>query len=280
MAVDLHIHSTFSDGTKKPAELVAMAKKSGLRTISITDHDTFEGVAEAVKAGLKYDVEIIPGIELSVVFNDTPLHLLGFFVDINNHDLKSTLKKIQDGRIQRNQRILEKLNGLGIEISMEDVLKKSSVGQAGRPHIAQVLVESKKARNIDDAFRRYLKKGAVAYSPRYILKAEKAINLIRNAGGAAVLAHPYTIHPTMTKVLSIIEELVQLGLDGIEVHYPLHNSKVRKKLLTICERYMLVITGGSDYHGDIRPNTSLCRENDIPASYDVVALLKQRIQSR
>lgn len=278
MCIDLHVHSTYSDGTLHPAELVELALARGLTAISITDHDTTEGTAEALEAaGHTGLLEVVPGIELSVVYNERHLHLLGYYIDPENSEMKSALADIQAARITRNGRIVEKLRKLGLKVNMPEIEAKSAVGQTGRPHIAQVLVEKNIARSMDDAFSRFLKQGAVAYVPRLVLEAGRAIALIRGAGGIAVLAHPATIDSSLRTIPEIVEQLAGAGLGGIEVYYPVHSVRNQKQLSALASRYGLVVTGGSDYHGDIRPGTMIAGGRNMKVPAELLQQLKDRL---
>lgn len=277
MALDLHIHSTYSDGTLTPEAIVRLAARKGLKGISITDHDTAEGVEEAVAAGKRCSIEVIPGIELSVVHEGQHMHLLGYGINPKEAGLAEALRKIQHDRIDRNERIITKLQNLGIDISMTEVERKSPEGQTGRPHIAQVMLEKRVIRSIDDGFARFLKKGAVAYVERAVLSAVGAIRLLKDAGGIAVLAHPVTIDITLKKIPQLLEQLKKAGLDGVETYYPIHSSRHQKSLCELARRYNLVVTGGSDYHGDIRPGTTLAGGKNVYVPIEVLQQLKDRI---
>lgn len=257
MTIDLHIHSTFSDGTNSPDELVALAVKGGLSTISLTDHDTMAGTGEIVEAGKRVGIEVIPGLELSVVHGGKPLHILGYWIDENDDHLQAGLVKIQQARKERNKKIIDKLMALGIRVTMDELEEFSGHGQAGRPHIGALLIQHGVVKNINQAFKHYLKKGRCAYVARDEFKAKTAIRLIKQAGGLAVLAHPVQFDASLTALPDLFEKLVEKGLDGVEVYYPTQSASYRKKLCRIAERYDLLYTGGSDYHGDIRPGTSL-----------------------
>jgi len=256
MTIDLHLHSTFSDGTKNPNELTNLAAQCGLSTISLTDHDTMEGTAQMVETGKKVGIEVIPGLELSVVLTGRPLHILGYWLDENDIQLRMGLTKIQQARDKRNKKIIDKLVNLGIHVTVDDLEKSSGHGQAGRPHIAAMLMKHGIVKNINQAFQLYLKKGRCAYVARYEFKAEKAIHLIKQAGGVAVLAHPVQFKSSLVILPNLLERLVECGLDGVEMYYPTQSVSYRKKLRRITKRFDLFETGGSDYHGDIRPGSS------------------------
>jgi len=278
MSLDLHTHSTFSDGTLSPTMLVKLAKVKGLAGIAITDHDTVEGTSEALEAGRIAGIEVVPGIEMSVVFGEVHLHLLGYYVDQDDTALLAGLKEIQAARNWRNGRIVEKLIALGTEISLAEVEQKSPCGQTGRPHIAQVLVDKGVVASIDQAFSRFLGRGASAYVPRKIFDAADGIALICGAGGIPVLAHPVTIDNSLRKIPLLVDRLVALGLQGIEVYYPAHSRKNQKQLSALAERYGLVVTGGSDYHGDIRPGTMLAGGNNVYVPHSILEQLKRKLK--
>lgn len=274
MTVDLHIHSTYSDGTETPEQLVRRAVQKGLKAISITDHDTVEGTVVALASGNDTRLEVIPGIEFSCVHKSSHLHVLGYYIDPRNHELISTLHNIQQARIDRNIKIIERLNTLGIDISIDEVYEKSPIGQTGRPHIAQVLMEKKVIPNIDSGFTRFLKVGKPAYVARKVLQVQETIRVIREAGGVAVLAHPGSIDNSLRKIPEILKDLKKAGLQGIEIYYPIHTKKVVKKLKSMAEFYDLVVTGGSDYHGSIRPGTDLAGTNGFFVPDDILEQLK------
>ena len=278
MSIDLHIHSTFSDGTLSPSRLVALAKAKRLTAISITDHDTMEGVDEAIRAGQNVDLEVVPGIEISAVFGQLHVHLLGYYIDQKDRKLRSTLEEIQSARVWRNTKIIEKLQEQGVPVTLEEVDQKSTVGQTGRPHIAQVLMEKGVVTSIDQAFNRFLARGCSAYVPRKVLEAVDGISLIADAGGIPVLAHPATIDNSLRKIPALVEQLVPCGLQGIEVYYPTHSKKNQKQLSRLAERYGLVVTGGSDYHGDIRPGTMLASGTNVYVPSIVLDQLKKRLR--
>jgi len=255
--IDLHVHSTYSDGTLSPRAIIDLAKKTGVQAIAITDHDTVEGVAEALAYGREAGVEVIPGIEISSWLNNIPLHILGYRFRHNDSDLHRRLFRLQEGRQIRNEKILSKLNHLGIDLTMAELTAFSEHGQAGRPHIAQLLVNRGAVPTMEQAFRRYLRRGAAAYAERFKYYADEAIAMIREAGGIAVLAHPVTLDPGLTAIPGLLRELQQLGLQGVEVYYPSHTSLAVRKLKKIAVELDLLITGGSDFHGNNRSKAPL-----------------------
>ena len=261
--IDLHLHSTHSDGTLQPAELVTMAFKKRLAAISITDHDTVSGTEEAREESSKSGVQVISGVELSVFRDKKYFHLLGYGFDWKDENLIRGLEVLQNSRRKRNARILEILQGKGISISMDDLRDISGAGQIGRPHFARILVSKGVVKTIDQAFERYLKKGAPAYVSRFIYPVEQAIKMIKSAGGITSLAHPVQLGYSLEVLKGMLSGLKDSGLDALETYYPTQKGKIRKKLSELARHYELLETGGSDYHGDIRINTSMAGGHDF-----------------
>ena len=255
--IDLHLHSTYSDGTHTPEELVKMARATGLKVISITDHDTVDGTGEAIAAGAKHGVRIVSGVELSVFLDDFNFHLLGYYFDWRHEGLKAKLDRLQESRSKRNTVILANLNKLGLGISEEELQRVSNSGQTGRPHIARLLVEKNIVKDIDQAFALYLRKGRPGYAKRFIYHVEEAIALLHESGGCAVLAHPAQVSRSIPLLEDLLAHLKKMGLDGVETHYPTQKGSFLKSLKRLTAAHGLFETGGSDYHGDIRPNTAM-----------------------
>jgi predicted metal-dependent phosphoesterase TrpH len=274
--IDLHIHSTYSDGVLKPAELVDLAKSQGLSAISITDHDTADGAGEAIQRGLEKGIEVISGIEISSWHGDTSMHILGYLFRSDDEQFNSRLQLLQQGRETRNIRIIENLNKLGITVELEELLHYSEYGQTGRPHIARLLVDKGIAKTVDLAFKYYLGRGAAAYAERFRFSARDAIAMIREAGGVAVLAHPSSLDPSLRSTPSLLKDLHKVGLNGVEVYYPSHSSKAVKALLKMAGDIGLLITGGSDFHGPERSGYKINKwvhKTNIP--YDLVTAIKK-----
>lgn len=251
-----------------PAELVRYAKKKGLRTIAITDHDTVEGIEEGLQEGRKLGLEVIPGVEVSVDFAKGTMHLLGYYIDHTSAELLEKLAIVQQARAERNLKIVEKLRGLGIDIDLSEVKEAPEHGQIGRPHFAYALVQKGHAQNIQDAFDRYLRKGGPAYVEKFKFSPEEAMHFIIKAGGVMVLAHPFTLNQLQLQDLEpVIVELKKNGLDGIEVYYPEHSEGQTKLYRTLAKKHGLLLTGGSDFHGFNRD------EVDIGEGYGDRALL-------
>lgn len=279
---DLHLHTTASDGTMSPAELVRYAKEKGLRVIAITDHDTIEGLREGIQEGHKEGVEVIPGVELSADAPTGTMHLLGYYIDPACSELADKLRVLQQARMERNLKMVEKLRGLGIPMELSEVKEAPEHGQIGRPHFAYTMVQKGYAQNIQDAFDRYLGKGRPAYVEKFRFSPEEAMHFIRKAGGITVLAHPFTLNQPQPEDLdALIGELKGKGLDGIEVYYPEHSDGQRRLYRSLAQKYGLVISGGSDFHGLTKDEVDLGESyGDRELTYDLVEAIKARRQQR
>jgi len=243
--VDLHCHSTASDGTLKPQDLVALAVNRGLQAIGLTDHDTIEGWSEAEKAAQKLGITLIKGIEINTDWRGQEIHILGYGMDEYNTSFKNHLYSIQEKRILRIKKIVDRLQSLGFKISFEEINNFSKGESIGRPHVAQALVAKGYVKDTQTAFNRFLKIGAPAYVPRYKLDPEQAVKIIRKAGGVAVLAHPGSQRIDFNQ----IQELAIAGLQGIEICHPDHSPEHFRVYKEIAVKLGLLTTGGSDYHG-------------------------------
>ncbi len=280
MSIDLHIHTTFSDGTKTPQEIVQLAIQKGLTAIAITDHDTLDGCSEAVEAGKRSGLEIVPGVEISVRFQEKSLHLLGYFLDIENSRLISGLHTIQAGRKIRNEQILQKLQSRGIDISFEELARISETGEIGRPHIAVLLQQKGFVRSLDEAFQKYIGNGACCYAARPEFSAQKAIDLIHCAGGLAFWAHPFSSLGDEASVSRFLKDLACIGIDGVEVYYPTQGEKARTLLLQLAAELGLLVSGGSDYHGSIRKGSSLAGGKELMIPYSLLEQMQAVSQKR
>ena len=254
MAVDLHVHSSASDGTDAPEVVVAKAAALGLTALALTDHDTLSGIHEAREAAARYPVELIPGVELSVDHAGVKIHMLAYFLEPTPGPLQDRLEELRTGRTIRNHRIVERLNELGYPITMEDVLRQAAGDAVGRPHIADALVEAGAIGDRSEAFIGLLGDGGSAYVERDRLTAVDAITLTRESGGVTSIAHPLTINTDAATLRSIFEGLHEAGLTGIEAPYSEHSPAIRRPLAAVAADLGLVATGGSDYHGSGKPN--------------------------
>lgn len=257
MCVDLHLHSHYSDGSSSPNELVHLALRSGLRGIALTDHDTVEGIEEFLEYGRENDLEVISGLEISATHRDFSMHILGYGFDHNNSQLKHWLTRLQDGRAERNKKIIRKLQKMGHKVDIEELDAISPCGQTGRPHIARLLKNKGIVQSTNDAFGLYLRKGGPAFEERFAYTATESIEMIQQSGGLAVLAHPGILEQQTRALSLVMNELVERGLDGIEAYYPKHSPALEKKLCALARKYQLVLTGGSDYHGNHRTFSTL-----------------------
>ena len=252
--VDLHLHTTFSDGTFTPAEIVRKAICRGLKTIAITDHDTTDGLAVSRENADLYGVNLIPGIEIGTKLNTDEIHILGYYVEENDVEFQRVLKAHRDDRLTRGERIIRILNELGYNVSWERVLQIASGGSVGRPHIAHALVERGYAKDVKNAFEKLIGPEGPAYVERWLMTPEEAIRLLVQNGAVPVLAHPFkSPFKAGRKGISNLEEIIPIlishGLAGIEVHYGDYGDAQVNKLLKLAELHNIVATGGSDYHG-------------------------------
>ncbi len=257
--IDLHSHSTFSDGSFSPTELAELASAAGLRALALTDHDTLGGIPEFMAATERCGMLGIPGVEISAEFNPGTMHMLGYFIDIENQPLQEHLLWIREGRAVRNQLILEKLRSLGLDISWDLVAAQAAEDIVARPHFAKALIKAGYVKNKQEAFNRYLAKGKRAYIDRRRPEPRDAIKFISNAGGVPVLAHPVTLGVGVKKLKELLGELKTYGLKGMECYYPEHKPSQTARYVALCKELDLVACGGSDFHGDLNPLIKLGR---------------------
>lgn len=256
--IDLHVHTTESDGTLAPCEVVRYAKEKGLKAIAITDHDTIDGNKDALEEGARIGLDVLPGVEISVECPYGTMHLLGYCIDTGSSFLKERLEFLQRARADRNSKILDKLKALGVEIDYHDVLQVAGGGQIGRPHFAQVIVRQGYTKTPQEAFARFLKKGGPAYVDKLRFKPEDAIGLILKSKGIPVLAHPFTLAGLGPGELEdFVMQLIGWGLKGIETYYPDHTDEQVAYYRCLAEKHRILITGGSDYHGANKPGVNI-----------------------
>lgn len=253
---DLHTHTTASDGDLTPTQLVARGRSRGLATIAITDHDTLTGVEEGMAAGEACGLRVIPGIEISAVYEPGTLHMLGYFRGYPAC-LEKDLGQVQQGRSDRFPKIIERLNALGLMITLEDVIANAGGSQIGRPHIAKALIQKGYVKDFEEAFNRWLAKGKPAYVAKEKLSWEEAIRLIRTHGGVPVLAHPFTLEIGDDALRSLTAAMQSGGLLGIEVYYPEHTHAQTRLYRDIVRSLGLVATGGTDFHAPDRNSADL-----------------------
>ncbi len=257
-AVDLHCHTTASDGALTPAQLVERAARLALKVIAVTDHDSTEGVVAALAAGERHGVEVIPGVEINTDVPGTEVHVLGYFLDYTDPVLCGELARLRDGRVGRAKRMAEKLTEMGAPIRFERILEIAGEGSVGRPHVAQALVEAGHVTSFDQAFEKYIGRNSPAYVERMKFTPVEACALIRRVGGLPVLAHPvffdrYGAIKSPFNLDAMLPELIGAGLVGLEVYYPRYDAVTIEYLMAVARRYHLLHTGGTDFHG-IRAN--------------------------
>ena len=257
LRIDLHIHSTASDGSLTPADIIDHAQKLNLAAIAITDHDSVDGSKEALQIGIPPSLHFLTGVEISAAHppffpGSGSFHILGYAIHLDNRELNQALGKLQEARKNRNPEILKRLNKLGFRISLEEVNQEVGEGQLGRPHIAYAMVKKGFVASINEAFDKYLGTAKPAYVDKDRIECEQAINLIRAAGGVPVLAHPALLNiENDQKLDALLQNLIKIGLAGIEVYYPGHSPQQIQQYTELAGKYGLLITGGTDFHGSI-----------------------------
>ncbi len=273
--IDLHIHTTESDGTLTPAETVRLAHELGLRAIAVTDHDTAAGYPSAAAAGERLGVEVVPGIEISTTYHG-PVHILGYYIDPLSPELAPVLDWVIRDRDERNRRMAERMAADGIPVDYAEMQRR--FGSAiGRPHFARILVECGLARDVRDAFDRYVEKGQRYYEPRHFLSLERCISILRASGGIPVLAHPFQYRLDEAGLRELIECAMGFGLEGIECRYSGYDASQTAYLLSLAAEYGLLPTGGSDYHGAPKPQNRLgFGTGDLEVPYAYLEGLKKR----
>jgi predicted metal-dependent phosphoesterase TrpH len=252
--LDLHLHTTHSDGSFTPTEVIDFAQKAGVTALAITDHDITTGILEATVAGGKHGIDVIPGIEISSILGDSELHILGYFLDYQDTRLNERLARLRESRHRRNPKIIERLRAAGIEITYEEVRTLAGTDSVGRPHIARVLMDKGVVASAKEAFDLWLADGRPAYVPRELPTPSEAMQWIREAKGLPVLAHPTWVKTTEGTLTDLVHRLKADGLDGIEVHYSTHTPRQTREYLALAKQLDLLVTGGSDFHGLTKPD--------------------------
>lgn len=258
MAIDLHTHSSFSDGSDSPEELFHHAAEMRLTAVALTDHDTLEGIPEARAAAEERGIELIPGVELSLDYDRGGMHLVVLWLDLGAGPLQDRLAGLQAARDGRNARIVERLEDLGLPISLDEVLEQAGQGTVGRPHIAAVMVRHGHVDSMEQAFDEYLGNGRPAYVGRERLGAREAIQLARASGAVPILAHPHTLGiDNRFEMADLLADLGAHGLIGIECHYGSYPADGRAGMVALADRFGLLASGGSDYHGSYKHDVAL-----------------------
>ena len=245
--IDLHTHSTASDGVYSPTELLHRAKEVGLRVLALTDHDTSDGLEEAAKAAAALDIDFIPGIEINTDVSGGEVHVLGYFAEFQQPTFQGVLKVLRDARERRGQRMVELLNEHGINVSWERV-RELAQGAVGRPHVARALLEAGYVQTIGEAFDKYIGNGCYAYVPRYRLTPDDAVRLIVSANGLPVIAHPADL-PGLDELRDWLPGLCEAGMVGLETYYGPYTAEQEQALRALADEYQLIPTGGTDFHG-------------------------------
>ena len=269
---DLHLHTQFSDGTFTPEELAGHGSRLGFAALALTDHDTVEGCARMAAACTAAGIEFIPGAELTAEYNDTELHILGYFLDTHNPKLLAEIAKFQAVRQNRIREMVARINEMGVPLEADTVFALANCKSPGRPHVARAMVKAGLVSHLDEAFERFLKKNRPAWVPKKKVSALEAIELVHQAGGLAVMAHP-----GLNRTDEIIPALVNVGLDGIECFHTKHSPSTSEHYLQLAAQYHLLVTGGSDCHG-LSKGKPLIGTVKLP--YENVAKLKAKVASR
>lgn len=278
--IDLHTHSTASDGSMTPAELVRHAKASGMEAIALSDHDSVDGVKEAVSEGRRIGLEVVPSIEFSVE-SATETHILGYYIDIENQHMLDAFSKIRKARMERNYEYSEKLGKLGFDVSVEEAAALASGGIIARAHFAKVMVAKGYAVSVKQAFDDYLSNGKPAYSSKQAITASEAVDIITKAGGVAYVAHLHLIRKSIDGLRTFLSELKEAGLTGIEGYYTDYTPELQHDYQALANELGLGISGGTDFHGAMKPHISIGKglgSMNIP--YSVLADIKERLKSK
>lgn len=276
--IDLHCHTTASDGIKSPSQLIDYAITCGVMVLAVTDHDTIGGLGEAVDYSSGKDITLITGIEFSIDFSEGSFHLLGLGIDHKNSKLIEKTLYLQQVRDNRIYRIIDDLSSHNIYIPVEDVLQESDGGAAGRPHVARTLVRHGYARDINEVFQKYLVKGKPGYVPKERISLDEAVSLIKGSGGYAVVAHPVSLKYRDFGVFeSMLRGFIDAGVEGIEAYSSMHRTSEVNKFIEFARRYDLIVTGGSDYHGD-KHEVLGHYQPDTPIPFEIFENLYSRLK--
>ena len=274
--IDLHTHSLKSDGSMTPAEVVHEAKKAGLAAIALSDHDTVDGLPEAIEEGKKIGVEVIPAIEFSVQ-SKTETHILGYFIDYRNPELKQMLKEVVDLRIERNHVTTKRLNELGFDITLEEVRALAPNNFVGRAHFARVLMDKGYTESVKEGFEKYMSVGKYAYCEKQRLTARDAVELIAKCGGISFLAHPHLTKLSDEELRSFLLELKSYGLCGLEGYYTDYTPEMQAKYQALANELGLMISGGTDFHAAMKPHINIGTGlGNMKIPYSVLEKMKEK----
>ncbi len=275
-SIDLHIHTTASDGSLSPSEAVALAAKAGMKAIAITDHDTADGVAEAAAAAKEWGIELVPGIELSVDYKGRGIHILGYFIETGNKGLRALLDWVISERERRNAVIAEAMRADGIAVSLDELHEKYPESVIGRPHFAAELVSEGKVESVKEGFDKYLSPGGRYYRKREYIPMDMAFEAFRSCGAKAVFAHPLQYRFSHEELLELTALLKEKGIVGMECIYSVYSDEETRYLEAIAGDFDLCVTGGSDFHGAGKPHISIgtgC--GDMKVDYELLEKLKE-----
>ena len=275
--IDMHVHTSASDGSYSPSGVVRLGEKVGLQAIAVTDHDTVSGIAEAVCAAENSDIEVIPGIEISVGETGNT-HILGFYIDPKNPGLAQAVETLQQGRRKRNIEMLRRLNSEGFSAELSDIEKFAQTDNVGRPHIAQYMVKTGQTADYGQFFRKYLSEGAPCYVHRETLSEEDGIRAITEAGGLPFLAHITYFNKPYSEIEQILKRLIGFGLRGLECYYSNYTKEDEAFCLEMCEKYGLLKSGGTDFHGSRRKGVYLgTRRGNMCVSSELLIPIKKEL---
>lgn len=279
--IDLHVHSTISDGTMTPKELVFYAKEKGLTAFALTDHDTISGLDETISTGKQIDMEIIPGIELAAQYQNVELHILGYYIDYQDPYFIKELKYWQKERERRNDQMIHRLNKLGFPITKKDLQLLSGGKIITRAHYGKWFFKNGYVQNITEAFKKYIGSDCPGYVRRNLPTPKDCIQIIKQAKGIPVLAHPFLYGFSKSKLYQVIQFLIQTGLEGLEAIYSLHTAEQEKTLRQIAKKHGLLITGGSDFHGKNKPHIDIgVGMGNLYIPYEILTSIKQTLKDR
>ncbi len=274
--IDLHTHSNCSDGSMSPSQLVLHAAENGLAAVALTDHDTVDGIKEAVAQGKKCKIEVVPAIEFSAR-SKTLTHILGFYIDDDNAMLRSVLNEIVDLRRERNVITAKLLQELGFDVTLEEAAAIAPGGIIGRAHYAKLLMDKGYTSSVKESFDKYLAAGRPAYFTNQKLEAKRIIETIHTAGGAAFLAHPHQMK-LGDGLEDYVKELVSYGLDGMEGYYSEYDDKMQAEYQAMASRYGLALSGGTDFHGEMKPHISIGKGlGNMAVPYSVLGNIKRMV---
>lgn len=277
--IDLHTHSYASDGSLSPAEVVKAAKNANLKAIALTDHDTIDGVREALEAAGQLDIECIPGIELSAFYKNLEVHIVGLFLNIDDPKLNQRLNDFRMIRENRNTRMIEKMQAAGVDITMEKLRKLEGDAVITRANIARYLLHIGYIQSINEAFDKYLSPGMPFFVQKTGVTPKDAIEAIRENGGIAILAHPLTYKFTRQELIECIETLKSYGLQGIETYYSTFSDADHRDMKRLADKYGLLHSGGSDFHGNVKPHIQIGKGmGKLVIPYDILEKMRNATQ--